>query len=250
MFFFFKCTGNYKAQNWPCFRHKINNIDLNLPAYSLFRGLITFIPHNLSQISPSIQKHWEMTHLENGIVARMADLTILCGGSLQDFKCRQREPYERPYGSRKQMPDQQVLRMPIQDDRHRDGCEHRAAYQLHRLSSVWWNTPDLSRSQAFEAAQLTLGQEEEAPTGFRQLGWVVEIIFRFQLLYFGLGEIVQFLKYLGCKYKNLSSTPPSARHYKARHGKTHLQVWRVPDGRQKTGGFLKSQGHQPVSNKE
>lgn len=177
MFCFLKCTGNYKVQNWHCFWHKINNIDLNLPAYSLFCGLLTFIPHNFSKISPSIRKPWEMTHLENRIVARMADLTILCGGSLQDFKCRQREPYERPYGSRKQMPDQQVLRMPIQDDRHRDGCEHRAGYQPHRLSSVWWNTPDLSRMQAFEAAQFTLAQEEKAHTGFRRLGWVVEITF-------------------------------------------------------------------------
>lgn len=58
-----------------------------------------------------------MTHLENCVVARMVDLTILCETSLKDFKCRQREPYERPYGSRKQMQDQQVLRMPIQDDR-------------------------------------------------------------------------------------------------------------------------------------
>lgn len=93
-----KCTGNYKVQNWHCFWHKINRIDLNLLAYSLFCGIITFVPHNFSKIRPSIRKHWGMTHLENRRVARMVDLTILCETSLKDFKCRQKEPHERPYG--------------------------------------------------------------------------------------------------------------------------------------------------------
>lgn len=114
-----KCTGNYKVQNWHCFWHKINRIDLNLLAYSLFCGIITFVPHNFSKISPSLQKHWGMTHLENRRVARMVDLTILCETSLKDFKCRQKRAIRKALRKafRKQVQDQQVLRMLIQDNR-------------------------------------------------------------------------------------------------------------------------------------